>query len=70
MPRPGGNPNIKEHGFTTDRQEPLTSQLALKVSASMKRRLKEKENWQELVREAIAKALEEKEKEEENIQSA
>ncbi|MDJ0726623.1 MAG: hypothetical protein QNJ38_16065 [Prochloraceae cyanobacterium] len=59
MPRPGGNPNIKKHGFKTDRVEPLTTQLALKVSASMKKQLKEKENWQEFVRNAIAKALEE-----------
>ncbi len=65
MPRPGGNPNIKKHGFKTERQEPLTSQLALKVSASMKKRLQEKENWQELVREAIAQMLQE-----ENIKSA
>ncbi|MGF1489771.1 MAG: hypothetical protein ACFBSE_22015 [Prochloraceae cyanobacterium] len=59
MPRPGGNPNIKKHGFTTDRVEPLNTQLALKVPASMKKRLKEKENWQEFVRNAISKALEE-----------
>ncbi len=65
MPRPGGNPNIKKHGFKTERQEPLTSQLALKVSASMKKRLQEKENWQELVRVAIEKILEE-----DNLKSA
>ncbi len=36
----------------------------------MKNRLKQKENWQELVRNAIAKALEEKEREQDNLQSA
>ncbi len=43
-----------------NRNEPLTSNLSMKVSASMKNRLKQQENWQELVRDAIAKALEEK----------
>ncbi|MGF1489375.1 MAG: hypothetical protein ACFBSE_19980 [Prochloraceae cyanobacterium] len=57
--RPGGNPELKKYWFQTDRAEPLREHLQLKVSASMKKQLKEKENWQEFVRNAIAKALEE-----------
>ena len=57
--RPGGNPNIKEYGFKTDRPEPLIEKLQLRVSASMKEKVKSRENWQEFVRDAIEKALEE-----------
>ena len=57
MPRPGGNPEIKKHGFKTDRAEPLLEKLQLRISASMKRQIQEKENWQEFVREAIAEKL-------------
>lgn len=62
------NPSPKTR-YTTNRNEPLTSSLSMKISASMKQRLKEQENWQELVREAIAKALEEKESQEDDLQS-
>jgi hypothetical protein len=57
--RPGGNPDLKNYGFTTDRPEPLREKLQLRVSASMKEQLESRDNWQELVRDAIAKALEE-----------
>lgn len=57
--RPGGNPNIKEYGFKTDRPEPLIEKLQVRVSASMKEKVKSRENWQEFVRDAIEKALEE-----------
>lgn len=63
------NPSPKTR-YTTNRNEPLTSNLSMKVSASMKTRLKQQENWQELVREAIAKALEEKEREQQDLKSA
>ncbi len=61
MSNPTGNPNIKNYGFTTDRDEPLTAKFSLRVTHSMLAKLKQQENWQELVRQAIAKALEEKE---------
>ena len=61
MSNPTGNPNIKNYGFTTDRAEPLTAKLSMRVTDSMLTKLKEQDNWQELVRQAIAKALEEKE---------
>ena len=57
--RPGGNPDITKYGFKTDRSEPLRENLQLRISASMKEKLKSRENWQEFVREAITKALEE-----------
>jgi hypothetical protein len=57
--RPGGNPELKNYEFKTDRPEPLREKLQLRVSASMKEQLQSRDNWQELVREAIAKSLEE-----------
>lgn len=54
-----GNPKIKEYGFKTDRPESLTAKLSMRVAPSMLEELKKKDNWQELVRDAIAKALEE-----------
>ncbi|MGF1486618.1 MAG: hypothetical protein ACFBSE_05840 [Prochloraceae cyanobacterium] len=60
MPNPKGNPNIKKYGFKTDRKESLTAKLSIRVAPSMLNKLKEQENWQELVRQAIEKALEEK----------
>lgn len=40
-------------GFTTDRPEPLTSILNLRVSESQKNKLKLMDNWQERLRECI-----------------
>ena len=55
--RPGGNPDIKKYGFTTDRDEPLRSRLQLRVPDSMKQQLEQQDNWQEFVRQAIAEKL-------------
>ena len=52
-----GNPNIKQHGFKTDREESLTAKLSMRVAPSMLDELKKKDNWQELVRQAIAEKL-------------
>ena len=55
--RPGGNPNIKRHGFKSDRDEPLRSRLQLRVADSMKQQLDLQDDWQEFVRQAIAEKL-------------
>ena len=55
--RPGGNPDIRQHGFKTDREEPLRERLQLRVAASMKQKLQQHNNWQELVRQAISDKL-------------
>lgn len=57
--RPGGNPEIAKYGFTTDREEPLTEKIQLRVSMSMKQALDQIDgDRNEFIREAIAKALE------------
>lgn len=57
MSNPKGNPNIKEYGFKTDREESLTAKLSMRVTPSMLSELKKKDNWQEFVRQAIAEKL-------------
>jgi hypothetical protein len=54
--RPGGNPDIKLYGFTTEREESCTALLAIKIPPSQLKALKNLPNWQEKVRESI-KAL-------------
>jgi hypothetical protein len=57
MPRPGGNPALTEHQFKTDREEPCTAKLQVRVPPSMLAELKEYKNWQEIVREVLAEKL-------------
>lgn len=53
-----GNPSPSpKTRFTTSRDEPLTKQMQLRVTESMWTRLQELDNWQEIVRFAIAKEL-------------
>lgn len=57
--RPGGNPEIAKYGFTTDREEPLTERIQLRVSVSMKQALEQIDgDRNEFIREVLAKALE------------
>ena len=58
MSNPRGNPKIKEYGFKTDREESLTAKLSVRITPSMLKELRKKDNWQELVRQAIAEKLE------------
>ena len=55
---PKGNPNIKNHGFTTDRSEPLIAKLTLRLPQSMMDKLKSLENYPDFCRQAIQSALE------------
>ena len=59
--RPGGNPEITKYSFEKkyDWEESCTEKIGVRLPPTLNRRLKEVENWQEFVRQAIAKALEE-----------
>ncbi len=61
--RPGGNPDIKKHGFKTSRKYPLTETESLKLDKPTKEKLKAGllPNWRDIARDAIAKALAEAE---------
>ncbi|MBH8573230.1 hypothetical protein I8752_09405 [Nostocaceae cyanobacterium CENA369] len=52
-----GNPNIKNYGFTTDRDEPLTEKLNIRLTKSMMAKLKSLENVPEFVRQCIQDGL-------------
>ncbi|WP_219884779.1 hypothetical protein [Merismopedia glauca] len=56
--RPGGNPDLVKYQFSTDREEPCTAKMTLRLPPSQYARLREIDNWQERVREAIAHLLE------------
>ena len=70
--RPGGNPNIKDHGFKSDREHPLTQKITLRVDEPTKVALKAGKlpGWSKIAREAIEKALAEIEEEEKDLKSA
>lgn len=44
--------------FTTDRKESCTAQINVRITPSLKAKLKNVDNWQELVRETLEKAAE------------
>ncbi|WP_392530711.1 hypothetical protein [Nostoc sp. C117] len=54
-----GNPEIKNHGFKTDRDKPLTEYIHLRVTKEMKEEVKAKDDPPEFCRRAIQKALDE-----------
>ena len=55
MSNPKGNPDIKKYGFKTDRLEPLTAKLSMRVTDSMLTKLKEKENCRSLLERHLPK---------------
>ncbi len=64
MPNPNPSPATR---FKTDREEPLTKQMNIRVAPSMLAKLKKRKDWNEFVRQAVKEKLE---REEENIKSA
>ncbi|MBD2431824.1 MULTISPECIES: hypothetical protein [Fischerella] len=56
MPNPRGNPENLQP-LTTNRPEPLTAKLTVRVPQSMMNELKTLENYPEFVRQAIQEAL-------------
>lgn len=47
----------KENFFTTDRKESCTAQMNLKVPPSLLEEIKKQENWQEFVRQTLAREV-------------
>lgn len=56
MPR--GNKRIKEYGYSTDRTEPLTGRLNLRVTKDMEAKIKAIPNHPELIRVLLQEWLE------------
>ena len=61
--RPGGNPDISKYAFKQKHEwdEPCNERMQLRMTASMKKAIKDGliEDWQEVCRQAIAVAIEE-----------
>jgi hypothetical protein len=59
MPNPRGTPeNLKP--IKSDREEPLTEKMNIRMTKTMKEEVQQQENPPEFCREAIQKALDEK----------
>lgn len=54
MPNPNPSPKTR---FKSDRSEPLSSKVTVRVTNSMLEELKAQENYREFIREAIAEKL-------------
>ncbi|MEH2026784.1 hypothetical protein [Nostoc sp.] len=52
-----GNPDIKNYGFKTGREEPLTEKMNLRMTKSMKEEVQQQDNPPEFCREAIQERL-------------
>ncbi|MBD2299453.1 hypothetical protein BCD64_10425 [Nostoc sp. MBR 210] len=52
-----GNPEIKNHGFKTDRDKPLTEYVHLRVTKEMKEAIQQQDDPPEFCREAIQEKL-------------
>ena len=57
MSRPGGNPDLEKFQFLTDRDEPCTAILNLRVPPSMLAKLKALPNWTEQAREKLKELI-------------
>jgi len=58
MPNPKGNPeSLEEYKLTTNRDEPLTETLTIRITESMKAEIKSQSDPAEFVREAIQEKL-------------
>lgn len=56
--RPGGNPDFgKKIKFQTERTEPLSEKITLRITASMLAKLEGLDNYREFCRKAIDEAI-------------
>lgn len=53
--RTGGNPEIKKWAYTTDRAEPCSERIQVRLPLSLKRRVQSLPDWQERVRQLLDK---------------
>ncbi len=57
MPNHEEKPYLKKHQFTTNRDEPLTERIAIRVTKSMAEQIKVIDNYPEFCRQALQDAL-------------
>ena len=52
-----GNPDIKNYGFKTDREEPLTEKMNIRMTKTMKEEVQQQDDPPEFCRQAIQEKL-------------
>ena len=60
MSNPKGNPELTKYKFKTDRQEACTAQINVRITPSVKAKLKNIDDWQEQVRKFLDTIVETK----------
>ena len=60
MSNPKGNPDLTKYKFKTDRQEACTAQINVRITPSLKAKLKNVDGWQEEVRKFLEQIAEPK----------
>ncbi|MDJ0718750.1 MAG: hypothetical protein QNJ54_31750 [Prochloraceae cyanobacterium] len=55
MPNPNPSPATR---FKSDREEPLSKKITIRIAPSMFEELKKRENWNEFIRQAVTEKLE------------
>ncbi|NEU74081.1 hypothetical protein PI95_016330 [Hassallia byssoidea VB512170] len=68
MARKGGNPDLKNYGFSPSGDEPLNKMLAVKVTNSIYQRVKSLSDPSGFMRQAIQDALDKLEQSEDSIE--
>jgi len=56
--RPGGNPDLVQHQFKTDRPEPCTERIQIRLPRSLYERITARPDWPEWARKILAENLE------------
>jgi hypothetical protein len=55
--RPGGNPDLEKHQFTTDKPEACTGKLDLRVAPTDLEKLKAIDGWRDILRDKIKEII-------------
>jgi hypothetical protein len=56
--RPGGNPDLAQHQFTTERDEPCTERIQIRLPKSLYERITANPNWPDWARRILTENLE------------
>ena len=55
--RPGGNPDLEKHQYTTDKTEACTGKLDLRVAPTDLEKLRAIDGWRDILREKIKEII-------------
>jgi hypothetical protein len=55
--RPGGNPDLVKHQYTTERAEPCSDRIQIRMPSSLVERIKSIPDWPEWARKTLAENI-------------